>query len=338
MLRLFSYLVKLFISAVLITCCYTDQRKIDISTIDLDLKVSRLDLELFDEAIPMTQKIPQLSKKYGEFFDRYTEDMLNLGAVGDPTLPGAYKQFVYDADISKVAERVAKEYSNFSVEQTKIEQAFKRYNVLFPEKQIPEIITIISGFTYKIAATDKAIGIGLDMYLGADYPYYGALQFPAYRKMTLQRKFISADVINGWVSTEFQRPDSAIKMIDEIIYEGKILYLLDLLLPEESEEVKIGYTNEQLSWCIENEMAMWGHFVNEKLLFSQVKGEYFKFINDGPFTAGFDRKSPARTGHWMGWQIVRKFMETHPEITPKELLANTDAQYILNASNYKPKK
>lgn len=332
------HIFKLFISLLLITSCTDKKEEIDISGVNLEIKISRLDQELFSNDESMKTKIPKLTNQYGEFFTRYTEDILNLGAVNDPSLPGAYKQFVYDADISMVAKNVTAEYKNLSSEERLLTDAFKRYSVLFPERNIPEIVTIISGFTYKIAATEKILGISLDMYLGANYPYYSSVQFPAYRKMTLNRNNMVSDAITGWVTTEFIKPDSANAMINEIIYEGKILYLLDQLLPQTEDYLKIGYSIPQLQWCIDNEMAMWGHFVNEKLLFSQIKGDYFKYVNDGPFTPGFDRTSPSRTGNWIGWQIVRRYMENNPEVTAIELMNNNDAQGILNASNYKPKK
>lgn len=314
------------------------KKEIDISTVDFKLDAKRLDKELFALDEPMSSKIPKLEANYGTFFKRYTEDMLNLGAIGDPTLPSAYKQFVYDTDINKVAKDVSKSYPDLSNENSEIENGFKRYSVLFPEKTIPSIVYIIYGFTYKIATTEKTIGIGLDMYMGASYSYYNALQFPEFRKQTMERVFIPTDVLKGWITTEFEKPDSGKTFLDEIIYEGKMLYLLDLLLPNTPDEIKIGYTKNQLQWCQQNEMAMWGHFVNEKLLFSKIKGEYFKFINPGPFTAGFDRKSPARTGIWLGWQIVKSYMESNPETPILDLIKNNDAQGILNSSNYKPKK
>ena len=67
----------------------------------------------------------------------------------------------------------------------------------FPNRTIPEIVTIISGFTYKIAATEKTLAIGLDMYLGANYPYYASVQFPAYRKTTFERKKHSERCTDG---------------------------------------------------------------------------------------------------------------------------------------------
>ncbi len=324
--------------AVLITSCDQSQTTIDISNSELEVQFNRLDKELFSDKEPIATKLPALNKKYGVFFQRYTEDVLNLGAIGDPTLPGAFKQFIYDTDINRVAKEAIAKYEDMSMEQEAIENAFKRYHILFPSKPVPEVTTIISGFTYKMITTEQTVGIGLDMYLGANYPYYSALQFPQYRKQTMERTSISSDVLKAWVSTEFLKPDSNNTMLDEILYEGKILYLLDALFPKLNDAIKIGYTEKQLNWCISNEMPIWGHFVNENLLFSKIKGDYFKYVNDGPFTAGFDRASPARTGHWIGWNIIRSYMENNPETSIADLMKNKDAQGILNNSNYKPKK
>jgi len=61
-----------------------------------------------------------------------------------------------------------------------------------------------------------------------------------------------------------------------------------------------------------------------------------RFIDDGPFTAPFTEDSPARTGAWLGWQIVRSYMKKHPDVKLPELLRNQDYQGILNQSGYQP--
>lgn len=328
---------KLFITGILITSCSTEPR-VNVDEISIPWNFSRMEQKLFTKTKSIDEKLPHLIHTYGEFFKRYTEDVLNLGAVGDPTLTGAYKLFVYDTDISTVYQDVQKEFASLDAEEKQLKDAFKRYHYYFPEKDIPGITTIISGFSYKIVTTEKNLGIALDMYMGADYPYYQAVQFPQFKKRGLDKKFIVADALTGWVSTEFERPDSNTTFLDEIIFEGKMLYLLDKLSPELADNVKIGYTADQLQWCKENEIPIWGHFVNKKLLYSKSKSEYFKYLNDGPFTSGFDRASPARTGMWIGWQIVRAYMSNHTEVSLEDLINNESSQAILNQSGYKPTK
>jgi hypothetical protein len=43
-------------------------------------------------------------------------------------------------------------------------------------------------------------------------------------------------------------------------------------------------------------------------------------------------------GTWVGWQIVRKYMDRNPKVTLQELMADDDYQKIFNESKYKPEK
>ncbi|RYD80660.1 MAG: gliding motility lipoprotein GldB, partial [Sphingobacteriales bacterium] len=63
------------------------------------------------------------------------------------------------------------------------------------------------------------------------------------------------------------------------------------------------------------------------------------YLSDGPFTPGLgeNRESAPKLGVWTGWQIVRKYMKENPKITLQDLMADNDAQRILNLSKYKPK-
>jgi uncharacterized protein YjaZ len=122
-----------------------------------------------------------------------------------------------------------------------------------------------------------------------------------------------------------------------MLYKGKVLYTLEKLLPELNDTVKFGYSKAQLDWCIKNESKIWSHFIEKKLLFAALRGDSFKYINEGPFTAGFPRESPGKIGVWLGYQIIKKYIDQHPNITLKQLYENHNAQQILSQSKYKPK-
>ena len=49
-----------------------------------------------------------------------------------------------------------------------------------------------------------------------------------------------------------------------------------------------------------------------------------------------DNDSPGRVGRYIGWQIVKQYMDKHP-VSLKKLLI-TDAETIFKTSKYKPKK
>ena len=64
-----------------------------------------------------------------------------------------------------------------------------------------------------------------------------------------------------------------------------------------------------------------------------------RFMDPAPFSKfslELDNESPGRLGRYMGWQIVRAFMNNN-EVKLNQLL-NLSAEEIFKKSNYKPKK
>jgi uncharacterized protein YjaZ len=118
----------------------------------------------------------------------------------------------------------------------------------------------------------------------------------------------------------------------------KALYFLDVTLPEVKDEFKIGFTAPQLAWSRNNESEIWAFLIEHQLLFSSDPQGVTKMMTDAPFTSGFAAESPGRLGAYMGWQIVRAYMEQADGITLKHLMEDTDAQQILKISRFKPEK
>ena len=117
------------------------------------------------------------------------------------------------------------------------------------------------------------------------------------------------------------------------------MYLKDVLLPDYSDAEKMGYTPEQIKWCEENESYMWRYFIEGELLYSADQKLVTRFINPAPFSKFYleiDNESPGQVGAWIGWQMVRSYMENNK--VPVADLLKTDAKEIFSKSKYKPKK
>jgi uncharacterized protein YjaZ len=111
------------------------------------------------------------------------------------------------------------------------------------------------------------------------------------------------------------------------------------LLPEYTDAEKMGYTPEQIVWCQENESYIWRYFIEKEMLYSDEPKLSSRFIDPAPFSKFYleiDNDSPGRVGAWIGWQIVRSYMENNN--TSIEQLLKTDAKQIFEKSKYKPKK
>jgi len=139
-----------------------------------------------------------------------------------------------------------------------------------------------------------------------------------------------------WSETEFEFNDSVDDLISNMIYSGKLMYLLHALLPEQPDTLKWGFTSNQLNFCINNEKQMWTYLVSNKLLFNSDRFTVNKFIEEGPFTSDFTNESPGRAAIWLGYRIVRSYMNKNPDLTIEDLMKESNYMNILNLSAYNP--
>jgi hypothetical protein len=323
-----------FVLFVLSAC--TDNRlKIDVSGMEAKVDIFRLDEILFENDMNI-QKHIELQAGLGDFYKNYVEQMINAGPVEDSLAIMGINAFINDADIKLVKSKVAEKYQNIDWLNAGFSDAFKHYKHYFPERKTPTVTTYISGFNYALSTTEETLGIGLDMYLGKESEYYAMLGYPQYRTNLMNKDYIVSDGLKGWVSSEFEFDPIDADLLTQIVHYGKIQYVLDALLPNTPDSIKIGFSTQQLDWCKYNETNVWAHFIDQKLLFSNNAREIMKYINEGPFSPGFHKDSPARIGVWIGWKIVHAYMEKQSSVDLNKLM-ETDAKTILKESKYKPK-
>lgn len=215
---------------------------------------------------------------------------------------------------------------------------FQHISYYFPSFKPPKVYTVTSDVDYrtKVVATDSLLILELDTYLGADHPFYEGI--PRYISQNLQPDQLIPDVAAIY-ARQLVMPPSGRSLLDQMVYYGKILYLKDLWLPDLDDATKIGYTAADLQWAKDNEEEVWRYFVEQEYLYSTQAKLSQRFIEPAPFSKfnlEIDNASPGRIGQWMGWQIVRAYMDNNP-VSPKQLLFES-ADEIFAASKYKPKK
>lgn len=323
---------------VLLLGCKSNPLKVDISNIKKNVHVVRFDHELFSINGKDTLKsLIDLHNKYPEFVDLFTYKIIQIGGIDDEESLFAMKQFLTDTMILSVNKLVDKEFSDFNKTEKQLAEAFKYFQFHFPKKDLPTIFAYISGFNQSVVTAENIIGISLDKYLGRDCQYYKLLNStPQYKIVNMHKDKIVSDVAYAWGITEFESKGKQTTLLDNMIYQGKLMYFVDALLPEMQDSLKIGYTGLQIDWCKMNEAQMWSQLIEYKMLYSNKRMDIIRYINNSPTTSGFPLESPGRTGVWIGWQIVRKYMKEFPETTLSELMNNDDYQQILNDSKYFP--
>ena len=297
------------------------EKKID--EIPVSLKLSQFDKEFFETK---SEDLGKLKLAYPEFFPKNVTDSVWINKMTDPMWQSLYKE-------------VKTKYGDFEPQKAEIESVFKHAKFYFPKTRLPEIVTVISEMDYndKVIYNGDYLLISLELYLGKDHEFYKT-EFPAYIRQNFEASQIVPDVVTAL--TENQIPEDPNKtLLSQMIFEGKKLYVKDLLIPDYSDADKMGYTKEQIQWCQENESYMWRYFIDESLLYDTDPKLGNRFIHRAPFSKFYleiDNESPGRVGAWLGWQIVRAYAENN-KVDVKELLT-TDATTIFNKSKYKPKK
>lgn len=320
-MKKYFYLVT--ISLLLFSCDSKSKVEKAVEEIPVEMKVVRFE-QAFFEAKP--ENLADVKAEYPDFFPEGTPDTVWIDKMQHPQWRELYQE-------------VEKKYKNFGAQQSEIEDLFKHIKYYFPTIKTPTIYTVISEMDNNnkaIYANDKLV-IALELYLGKDHKFYG--EFPAYLRQNFEQRQMLPDIVSSFAFGILPNPKDK-DLLSMMISSGKELYLKDILLPEYSDAERIGYSEDQIKWSKENESYIWEYFVNDKLLYSTDSKLANRFINVAPFSKFYleiDNESPGRIGQWVGWQIVRSFMENNPKVTIQDLIKMNEKD-IFELSKYKPKK
>jgi hypothetical protein len=324
---------------LLISGCKESRLKIDTDKIMISPDFQRFDEDLFKLPEPVSASaIEMMRKKYPSFFDLFISKIIRLPAGDDSVLASSLSYFIHDKDVQSIHAKTSSVFADLNWLKNDLTEMLKYYHYYFPSKPVPDIITYISAFNYTVITTDSALGIGLDMYLGKDCPFYPGLGLPKYMTDKLSKEYIVRDAIKAMFQSDYDPDQVSNEFLSQIVYQGKLLYYTDMMAPEMDDTIKIGYTSQQLAWCNGNEANIWGFMIENDLLYSKEPTRYIRYINDGNTTQGLPKESPAKLGAWIGWKIARAYMENHPGVKPEAFLMEKDAQKILSESGYKPRK
>jgi gliding motility-associated lipoprotein GldB len=331
-----------FLISLSLTSC-GDKKRIDVSGVKLDVRVERFDQSLNSlSSQNLGEKAPILKQQYGPFYNDFMEKMLGVGATQDTTYYTNLRTVLTNKDYLELKAEVAKVYPDLHTTDGELNDAFKHVLYYYPQQKIPRLISFFSGFAYQVTIGQDYIGIGLDMFLGANSKFYPALResIPAYLSKRYTPENITPRVVEAFEREElFPERDEDRSLLAKMVYNGKILYFMNNMIPEASDSLLIGYTDKQLKWCNENEANIWGYFLQENLLYETDYLKIQKYLTEAPFTPGIgeQNESAPKLAVWTGWQIVKKYMDKNPGVTLQQLMQNTDYQNILNKSGYKPK-
>ena len=327
----------------LVTGCRGNNFKVNVSGIDVSVKINRLEKDLFSiNPNNLADSVSYLKKKYGNFL-KYFSYVINIGELTDSLWNERLVGFCTDKVNNEVYNATINVFPEVKGLEEGLTDAFKHFKFYFPHIRIPAVYTCISGFNRSIITGDSTLGtglgIGLDRYLGSTSKYYQQLLLYKYQTSRMNPENIIPDCMYGYgvslwnfESMGYQEDN----ILSEMVHEGKLLYFTKCMLPEYSEELIYGFSKDQLRFCMENEGRMWQYLVENNLIFKTDQLTRNKLIGEAAFTSYFSTESPGRAAVWVGYRIVASYMSKNREITLGELMRTTDVQAILEKAKYRP--
>ncbi|MFN0201804.1 MAG: hypothetical protein ACKVTZ_09800 [Bacteroidia bacterium] len=248
--------------------------------------------------------------------------------------------FLRNPDGYKLLDTIQQVFPNQQIFEESLSPLFKRVRKYLPNAQIPKIRTHVSGYDYKMPQADvtimtpKYISVGLHYLLGENCHYYPS-QIPKYISRRLDKKYLAVLVGNELVNRVVPEPETKeTHLLAKTIHLGIRQYVLDKLLPNEPDSMKLYYTEKQMYWADYYEERIYKEIVPQ--LYSTDFLTYRKYLEEKPYTSDLSLESAPRLSQYFGWKVVASYMENHPKVTLEQLCIMQNYEQIFKESKYKP--
>ncbi len=321
-----------------VTACKSTRKVPDVSGVQVSLQTERFEKDFFAlDTMHLNTSLQALNTKHPGF----TQDFLfNILGSSPDSAEKDVRSFIGSyQNMYKTAEGKIKDF-------TPIEAAVKKglqfVHYYFPSYKLPiKLVTFIGPInSYGNIITPNSLAVGLQVYLGKDYPLYlseqGQQMYPLFVSRRFEPEYISVNCIKNIIDDLYPLKTDGKPLVEQMVEAGKRQYLLDLLMPDTPDSIKTGYSQKQLDGCYESEKTIWSFFVQNDLLYNNDPNATRDYMNDGPNTAALGEASPGNIGQFVGRQIVNKWVEKQKEISPEKLM-KTPAKQIFDEAKYKPK-
>lgn len=264
--------------------------------------------------------LKQLHKKYGSIL-LYELSHDIKSRITDTSVSSVY-QF-YQSSYIKTLEK-AKEglYEHLPLYKEKTTLAFQYLAQYFGANSLPKNILFINKLFSGITCGDSTITVGIESYLSPKSQFmqsHKSLKIYQWQKDRMDIQFLARDILFSWIRTELF-PDINDKLARHIIMAGKVLYILNACFPNASEAYILRYNNTDYQWAKDNEQQVWHFLVKHQYLFKNDIQLKANFLNRGPATEGLPKEAPDRMGQFIGYHIIKSYMNQNKNVTLQQLL------------------
>lgn len=343
----FKYAAFLFFLLLLSSIgCNKSKNIPDVSEISVVSDVRRFDKELFSiDTNEMTTQLAVLKEKYPEFSDIYFNQILKT--TNEKYAPQGeeeyLKGFLSHEAVIKLNDTVQVVYGDLAPYEKEFEDAFRFYKYYYPNDKTPSVTAFLS--EYSVAAFiygENDLAVGLDFFLGKDYPYqaYNPRNeaFSDYLTHSFNPDYLVAKSIRTLAEDKAGRMKGN-RLLDFMIHNGKQWYFTAQILPYAHDTIITEMTAEKTQWLKDNEREIYAYLLDRDLLYSSDYRAFSKLVTPSPVgNTDMPPDAPGQAANYLGWKIVRAYAARNPEQSLADIMSIIDAQTIIDGAKYKPRR
>lgn len=305
----------------------------DTKGISIDLRFNRLE----DSIANIASK-----KQLVRFFTRHPvmrDQLFNRRTYPDDSvfINSLYRRFSHPGFDTLLLE-TKRVFGDLSELHRQFRDALTNLKFYYPEIDPPRIETVITGLETDLVVSDTLIIVSLDYYLGKQGKYRPRLYQYLLNRYEPEDIVPSCMLIFG-IGEQFNKTSLEDKtVLADMIAYGKSFYFAKRMLPCVPDSTFIWYSPGEIKGARQNEDLIWARLIDDQVLFSTSREINQKYLGERPRTLEVGEKCPGRIGQWVGWEIVKKYMQSHEGSSLQEMMAIPDPRQLFRDSHYKPER
>ena len=301
----------------------------DLSSIEVQVETLALEEQLIKlETWQQTEEFLGENRVFADFFlhaNQYPHDSI---------LAKRLFRLLQAPAIDTVFTECRSTFGDLSDIKDDYKQAYQIINHYYPQTKVPKLATVVTAFYNDLYISDSLIIVGLDYFLGSNGTFK-----PDEHDYILKRfrKESLVPTVMNFVSNDFNQIDKQHNtLVADMINIGKSYYFTSLVMPCTPDSLIIGYSSKEMRLVNQNQEIIWANLIENELLYETNDYMKNKFIGESPNVFEISEECPGRVGAWIGWEIVKKYVDEHNVSLP-ELMRETDAHKIFQMAKYRPK-
>ena len=278
------------------------------------VKIKRMDIEIY--------RYPSMTAEKQTSFNAEMESgisalltMLNMGHPDD----SAYMKYVNSEAVKMFTPEVEEVFSDIADLENVLGGVKQNMKKELPQINMCEIYSIVSPYKQSIYIADSTMLLALNHYLGAEHKAYDG--FEEYIKKTKHAKYIPYDIVEATIGTFNPYETTGDEMVlSKMLFAGAIVEAKMRIVPEASLSLALGYDEKELEWVEDNQQQLWNALVSKELLYSTSYMDINQLLSLTPCSSILHQQAPGRVGRYLGYKIIRAYLEKNPSTTLSQLL------------------